>query len=72
MAPVHACVQVLLCSVSGDIFPKQATHADAAENAKAVYLAGIMAAVTPWISPAQDAVARAANGDESELLDACR
>lgn len=65
-------VQVLLCSLSGDIFPKQVHHRTGAEDLKAAYLARLMAVITRWILPVRAVLDFAANQDDSELLAACR
>ena len=64
-------VQVHLCSLSGDIFPKQVHYRTEAETTKAAYLARLIHAVVRWITPVQAVLSRAQN-DEAELLDACR
>ena len=70
--------QVQLCSVSGEVFPREDAqqrsslgleHGGGPQDA---YLQWLLAAVLPWIWPADAAVHRAAAGSEAELLDACR
>ena len=64
-------MQVLLCSVSGDIFPKQVHHRNGSEDIKAAYLARLMTALQRWCVPVQQAL-NLAQQDETELVDACR
>ena len=75
--------QVLLCSVSGDIFPKadeeqawaqlgpQQPQQQGAEVRQA-YLGVLLGIVLPWVAPADHAMHAAAANSEAELLDACR
>ena len=76
-------LQVLLCSVSGDVFPKadkeqaraqlglQQLQQQGAELRQA-YLGALLGAVLPWVAPADRAMHTAAANSEAELLDACR
>ena len=76
--------QVLLCSISGDIFPKaddeqaraqlglqQQQQRQGAEVRQA-YLGSLLGVVLPWVAPADRAMHTAAANSEAELLDACR
>ena len=65
------CTQVLLCSLDGDVFPKPAARGGA-EPARDAHLARLLPAVLAWAWPPDQALRRAADGDEGELLDACR
>lgn len=70
--------QVLFCSVTGDIFPKEVEEQRAelgltdGTSAKVVYLERLLAAVMPWITPAEAAIHSAAADSEAALLDACK
>lgn len=70
--------QVLFCSVSGDIFPKEAEQKRAdlglqhSIDAKDAYLQRLLAAVIPSISPPEAVLHKAAANNEGELLDACK
>ena len=67
-----------LCSVAGDVFPREDAQQRAAlglqpgGGVRDAHLQRMLAALFPWICPAEAAVHRAAAGGEAELLDACR
>ncbi|BDA40620.1 probable Exportin-4 [Coccomyxa sp. Obi] len=69
---------VLFCSISGDIFPKEAEQKRAdlglqhSIDAKEAYLQRLLAAVIPSITPPEAVLHKAAANNEGELLDACR
>ncbi len=64
--------------MTGDIFPKDAEEQRAQlgltheVSAKDVYLERLLAAVVPWIAPAEAAIHSAAADSEATLLDACK
>ena len=74
--------QVLLCSVSGDIFPKADDEQARAQlglqeqqqgaEVRQAYLGTLLGVVLPWVAPADRAMHTAAANSEAELLDACR
>ena len=79
--------QVLLCSVSGDIFPKadeeqarallglqqqQQQQQQRGAEVRQAYLGALLGVVLPWVAPADRAMHTAAANSEAELLDACR
>ena len=76
--------QVLLCSVSGDIFPKadgeqaraqlglQQQQQQGGAEVRQAYLGALLGVVLPWVAPADRALHAAAANSEAELLDACR
>ncbi len=70
--------QVLFCSVSGDIFPKEAEQKRAdlglqhSIDAKDTYLQRLLAAVIPSITPPEAVLHKAAANSEGELLDSCK
>ena len=77
--------QVLLCSVSGDIFPKaddeqaraqlglqQQQQRQQGAEVRQAYLGALLGVVLPWVAPADRAMHTAAANSEAELLDACR
>ena len=66
-----SCAQVLLCSLDGDVFPKPAARGGP-EPARDAHLARLLPAALAWAWPPDQALQRAANEDEGELLDACR
>lgn len=66
---------MLLCSLSGDIFPKvqQAHNQPVSSNpAKDGHLRQMLGLVGVWLGDPQAAVHQAAANDEAPLLDACR
>ena len=68
-------MQVLLCSLSGDIFPKaqQAQQRLASSSpAKDEHLRQMLGLVGVWVGDPQAAVHQAAANEEAPLLDACR
>ena len=79
--------QVLLCSVSGDIFPRaddeqaraqlglqqqQQQQNQGGAEVRQAYLGALLGVVLPWVAPADRAMHTAAANSEAELLDACR
>lgn len=69
------CIQVLLCSLSGDIFPKAQQvqhHAGSSSSAKDSHLGQMLGLVGVWVGDPQAAVHQAAASEEAPLLDACR
>lgn len=71
--------QVLLCSVSGEIFPKAEDEQERAQlglsqgtDVRQAYLSGLLGITLPWITPPEQALHTAAANSEAELLDACR
>ena len=72
-------VQVLLCSVSGDIFPVADSEQERAQlglqqgpDLRQAYLGSLLGTVLPWVAPPEQALHTAAANSEAELLDACR
>lgn len=68
-------LQVLLCSLSGDIFPKaqQAQQQPLMNSsAKDEHLRQMLGMVGDWVGDPQGAVHQAAASEEAPLLDACR
>ena len=78
MAPTRltaaAIAQVLLCSISGDIFPssKAERHQAGATGLKIDHLKQMLGILGVWIGDPQASVHQAAASDEAPLLDACR
>ena len=72
-------MQVLLCSVSGDIFPRADSEQERAQlgvqqgpDLRQAYLGSLLGTVLPWVAPPEQALHTAAANSEAELLDACR
>ena len=72
-------MQVLLCSVSGDIFPRADSEQERAQlglqqgpDLRQAYLGSLLGTVLPWVAPPEQALHTAAAKSEAELLDACR
>ncbi len=76
----HLHLQVLLCSLTGDIFPKEGQHSQhsqqqAGSNSSSMrkeHLRGMVHMVWVWVPDPQAAVHQAAANEEAFLLDACR
>ncbi len=72
-------LQVLLCSVSGDIFPRADNEQERAQlglqqgpDVRQTYLGSLLGITLPWVAPPEQALQTAAANSEAELLDACR
>jgi hypothetical protein len=72
-------LQVLLCSVSGDIFPRADDEQEQAQlglqqgpHVRQTYLGSLLGIMLPWVAPPETALRTAAADSETELLDACR
>ena len=65
---------MLLCSVSGDIFPsiKAERHQEGAAGLKTDHLRQMLGILGVWVGDPQAAVHLAAASEEAPLLDACR
>ena len=71
--------RVLLCSVSGDIFPRVDNEQERAQlglqqgpDVRQTYLGSLLGIALPWVAPPDPALRNAAADSETELLDACR
>ena len=71
--------QVLLCSVSGNIFPKKDDGQERAQlglqhgpDVRQTYLGSLLGIILPWVAPPEQALHIAAANSEAELLHACR
>ena len=69
--------QVLLCSLSGDIFPRedppqQPNQQVGGAGMKGAHLRQMLGMVGVWVGDPQAAVHQAAANEEASLLDACR
>ena len=66
---------MLLCSLSGDIFPKAQqvqNHHGSSNPGKDSHLGQMLGLVWSWLGDPQAAVHQAAASEEAPLLDACR
>jgi len=76
----HLHPQVLLCSLTGDIFPKeqhlqqsqQQAGISSSSSMRNEHLRGMVQMVWVWVPDPQAAVHQAAANEEAFLLDACR
>ncbi len=71
---LHLHLQVLLCSLTGDIFPKEQHSQQQADSSsmRNEHLRQMLQMVWVWVPEPQAAVHQAAANEEAFLLDACR
>ena len=59
--------------MTGDIFPRgQPGNAGPQQAAKAAHLQRLLPTLLQWVTPPEQAVQRAQQGQEQPLVDACR